>query len=271
MLTAPIDHQLNLITQDVLNYASWTLTLALLAVAVRLGRQEKTPFYVLVVLASMVAAFAEPLYDIAMDLYFYSTPGMVTHFTAFDIPQPIWAHSGYALLYGAPALALTYRIRRGTLTRSGLVTSAGIVFLMSCVFEMVGINGGAYTYWGAHELRVFNYPLVIGVLETAQVICFAVGASLLRDRSKTTIGLLGLFVLFPCTFFGVNFGAGSPVIIALHLEDPSRVLVVLASLLSMGCAAVLIRGASSFLLAASEDALQPGPHSPMLLSTGAGS
>jgi hypothetical protein len=257
MLSAPIHHHLNLVTQDVLNYASWSLTLVLLVVAVRLGRREQTPFYVLVVLASMLAAFAEPLYDVGMDLYFYSSPGMVTHFTAFGIPQPIWAHSGYALLYGAPALAITYRIRRGGLTRKALYVSAGVVFLMSCVFEMVGINGGAYTYWGAHELRVFDYPLVIGLLETAQVVCFSVGASLLRDRTRSAGGLLGLFVLFPCTFFGVNFGAGSPVIIALHLEHPSRVLVMLASLLSMGGAALLIRGASSFLPPASSDESQP--------------
>jgi hypothetical protein len=258
MLTPPIHHHLNLVTQDVLNYASWGLTLVLLVVAVRLGRKERTPFYVLVVLASMVAAFAEPLYDVAMDLYFYSTPGMVTHFTAFGIPQPIWAHSGYALLYGAPALAITYGIRRGTMTRNGLFKAAGVVLLMSCVFEMVGINGSAYTYWGAHELRVFHYPLVIGVLETAQVICFSVAASMLRDRSSTALGLLGLFVLFPCTFFGVNFGAGSPVIIALHLEHPSRVLVTLASLLSMAFAVLIVRGASTL----SQDGTRPEASTP---------
>ena len=39
------------------------------------------------------------------------------------------------------------------------------------------------TYWGPHVLRVFHYPLVIGVLEAAQMICFAVAASQLRQRA----------------------------------------------------------------------------------------
>jgi hypothetical protein len=247
MTTAPVDHPLDLLTQDILTYGSWGLTLVLLGVAVHLGRKERTPFYVLVVLASMVAAFAEPLYDTAMQLYFYSGDKMYTHFTAFDVPQPIWTHSGYAVLYAAPALAIAYKIRQRTLTANGLLAWAGVELTMSCVFEMVGINGGAYTYWGAHEFRIFDYPLVIGVLEAAQVICFAVGASILRERSSCHLSLLGLFVLFPFTFFGANFGAGSAVIIALHLEDPSRLLVGLASLLSMGFAVVLIRAAGSLL------------------------
>jgi hypothetical protein len=271
MLAAPIHHHLNLVTQDVLNYASWSLTVVLLAVTVRLGLKERTPFYALVVLAAMVAAFAEPLYDAGMQLYFYSTHGLVTHFTAFGVPQPIWTHSGYALLYGAPAVAITYRIRHGGLTRNGLLASAGLVLLMSCVFEMVGINGSAYTYWGAYELRLFNYPLVIGVLEAAQVICFAVGASLLRDRSSSAVGLLGLFVLFPCTFFGVNFGAGSPVIVALHLEHPSRVLVTLGSLLSMTFAVLLVRGAASLLPGSVRPAaLPPDTHVSMQAAISAG-
>ncbi|SBW18799.1 hypothetical protein [Protofrankia symbiont of Coriaria ruscifolia] len=247
MSTAPVDHHLDLTTQDILTYGSWGLTLVLLGVAIHLGRKERTPFYALIVLAAMVAAFAEPLYDAGLMLYFYSTEGMYTHFTAFGIPQPVWTHSGYAVLYAAPAIMITRKIRLGTLTRNGLFAWAGVELLMSCTFEMIGINGGAYTYWGPHELRILDYPLVIGVLEAAQVICFAVAATQLRERVKSPVGLLGLFVLFPCTFFMANFGAGSPVIIALHLEDTSRLIVALASLLSIAFAAAAIRGASSFL------------------------
>ena len=80
MLTAPIHHHVALTAQDVLTFGSWGITFILLAVAVELGRRERTPFYVLVVLAAMVAAFAEPLYDEAFMLYFYSTHGMQSVF-----------------------------------------------------------------------------------------------------------------------------------------------------------------------------------------------
>jgi hypothetical protein len=112
---------------------------------------------------------------------------------------------------------------------------------------MIGINGGLYSYWGPHVFRIFQYPLVIGVLEAAQVICFAVAASQLRARCTGQWQLLGLFVLFPCTFFMANFGAGWPTIIAIHLENTSTPVIAAATLVSIGFAVVLVRAAASFL------------------------
>jgi hypothetical protein len=243
----PVHHELNITTQAILTYGSWALTAVILVLAIRMGLRERTPFYALVVLAAMVGAFAEPLYDVAMMLYFYSTAGMWTHFTAFDIPQPIWTHSGYVVLYAAPAIYITYQIARGTMTRNKLFVLAGITLLESAAFEMVGINGGLYTYWGPHVFRILQYPLVIGVLEAAQVICFAVAAAQLRARCNGQWQLLILFVLFPFTFFGANFGAGWPTIIAVHLEHPSTPLTAAATVLSIGFAVVLVRAAASFL------------------------
>jgi hypothetical protein len=243
----PIDHQLNLTTQAILTDVSWGLTAVLLLIAIWMGVRERTPFYALMVLAALVGAFAEPLYDVAMALYFYSTPGMWTHFTAFDIPQPIWTHSGYVVLYAAPAIYIAHRIGRGMMTRRTLFVWAGISLLESTAFETVGINGGLYSYWGPHVLRIFQYPLVIGVLEAAQVICFAVAASQLRARCTAQWQLLGLFVLFPCTFFMTNFGAGWPTIIAVHLEHTSTPVVLVAAVISIFFAVILIGAAASFL------------------------
>jgi hypothetical protein len=243
----PIDHHLNLTTQAILTDVSWGLTAVLLVIAIWMGVRERTPFYALMVLAALVGAFAEPLYDVAMALYFYSTPGMWTHFTAFDIPQPIWTHSGYVVLYAAPAIYIAHRIGRGMMTRRTLFVWAGISLLESAAFEIVGINGGLYSYWGPHVLRIFQYPLVIGVLEAAQVTCFAVAASQLRARCTRQWQLLGLFVLFPCTFFMANFGAGWPTIIGVHLEHTSTPVVLVAAVISICFAVVLIGTAASFL------------------------
>jgi len=243
----PIDHQLNLTTQAILTDVSWGLTAVLLLIAIWMGVRERTPFYALMVLGALVGAFAEPLYDVAMMLYFYSTYGMWTHFTAFDIPQPIWTHSGYVVLYAAPGIYIAHRIARGMMTRSTLFVWAGITLLESAAFEIVGINGGLYSYWGPHVLRIFQYPLVIGVLEAAQVICFAVAASQLRARCTAQWQLLGLFVLFPCTFFMANFGAGWPTIIAVHLEHTSTPVVLMAAVISIFFAVVLVGAAASLL------------------------
>jgi hypothetical protein len=251
MQAQPVDHPLNLAMQAVLTYGSWGLTLALIALAVRWGLRERTWFYVLTVLAAMVAAFGEPLYDAAMMLYFYSTHGMFTHFTSFGVPQPIWTHSGYAVLYASAAMFIARAIHREELTARRLYAFAVLELLMSATFEIVGINGGTYTYWGPHVFRILRYPLVIGVLEAAQVVCFAVAAALVRRRVNREWQLLGLFLLFPCTFFMANFGAGAPTIIALHLAHPSTALVAAASLTSIVAAGVLIHAAATSLPPAS--------------------
>jgi len=238
--------------QAILTDVSWGLTAVLLVVAIWMGVRERTPFYALMVFAAAVGAFAEPLYDVAMMLYFYSTPGMWTHFTAFDIPQPIWTHSGYVVLYAAPAIYIAHQIAREAMTRRKLFLVAGITLLESAVFEMIGINGGLYSYWGPHAFRILQYPLVIGVLEAAQVICFAVAAAQLRSRCTGEWQLLGLFVLFPFTFFGINFGAGWPTIIALHLERTSTPLIASATVVSIALAVVLVRSAASFVPPGSE-------------------
>jgi hypothetical protein len=261
MPTTPTDvvhHHLNFAGQNVLSYGSWILTAALLVAAFRLGRKEKgTPFYVLMVLASMVAALAEPLYDVAFALYFYSQKGMHHTFTAFGIPQPVWAYSGYAVLYAAPAIYINRRLQQGRLDRRGLLPVAGVIFVMSCAFEMIGINAGTYTYWGPHVLRIFKYPLVIGMLETAQVVCFAIAAAEVRKRARSTLDLLALFVLFPVIFFGANFGAGAAVIVGIHLGNPTTAIVAVLTLVSMASAVLLIRLAASFLPAAPSAATAP--------------
>lgn len=245
MLTAPVDHPLNLVTQTVLVAGSYAIWAVMLIVAVRMGLKQRTPFFVLLILAAAFGGLFEPLYDEGFMLWFY-TPGQWTAYTSFGIPQPLWVYSGYVTLYGATALFICDQIAKG-MGRSGLYKWAAIEFLCSCVFEMIGINGGAYEYWGPHAFRIFEYPLVVGVLETAQVICFSVAAAELRRRSTGTAPLLGLFVLFPCTFYLANFGAGAPTIVATHLDSPAPTVVILATVLSIGFALTLIWGASRFL------------------------
>jgi hypothetical protein len=53
--------------------------------------------------------------------------------------------------------------------------------------------------------------------------------------------------VFPVTFFGANFGAGSAVIIAIHASHASRLAVYLCTLLSIVFAIALIRFAAALL------------------------
>lgn len=255
MSQAVMSHELNLGWQSVFTWLSWAIALGMLAYAVHLWRRERTPFYVCAVLAAAVAAFAEPLYDVAFDLWFYDahhdgSPGAAwSHFTAFGVVQPNWTHSGYVILYAAIALYAGRRMYEGRLSKRGLFAVWGIEILTSCVFEMIGTGVNVYTYYGPYELRLWHYPAVIGVLEGTQTLLFTVLAVNIWRRVETSWGLTSLFLAFPMTMFGANFGLGAPVIIALHLSsaDFSRGLVWVATILSMAMCALAVNGAHRFV------------------------
>jgi hypothetical protein len=234
----PYDHPLNPTTQAVLTFASWGIALALLAFAGYKSRKHRTPFHVLLVLAAAIAALAEPIYDIGFKLLFY-TPGQWTLFTYADIPQPIWTISGYVTLYAGPALFICERLTHGLDERS-FWKWTGITLLASATFEIIGIKGGAYEYWGPHSFRLFEYPLAVGILETTFVMLFSVCADAFRKRVTTKWGLTGLLILFPGLFYFVNFGIGAPTLVTIGLSAPSTEAVTIGSALSIASAILVL-------------------------------
>jgi len=247
-------HELSLAWQNVFTWASWAIVAVMLLVALRQWAQQGTPFYFLACLAAGVAAFAEPLYDVAFDLWFYDARNgelgaSFSHFTAFGVVQPNWTHSGYIILYAMACMYAGRRIYEGRLHRRGLFLIWGVEIVLSCVFEIIGTATDVYTYYGPYELRIVNYPLVIGVLEGTQVMLFTVVAVQIWRRVRTSWGLTGLFAAFPVTFFAANFGLGAPVIIALHLSASSfsSGIVWAATFLSLALCVVAVNGLSKFL------------------------
>ena len=109
MPSSVLQGELSLVWQDIFTWLSWAIVVVMLLIAWRMGRQQKTAFYVIAVLAAGVGAYIEPLYDVAFDLWFYDvhngeSGAMYSHFTAFGIVQPIWTHSGYMILYASACL-----------------------------------------------------------------------------------------------------------------------------------------------------------------------
>ncbi len=250
-----MQHALSLLWQNIFTWASWVIVLVMLVIAVRMGMKQRTPFYLIACLAAGVSAFAEPLYDVAFDLWFYDAhadgaPGAgFTHFSAFMVPQPNWTHSGYMILYATACLYAGRLIYQGRFSRRALFAVWGAEIILSCVFEVTGTATNVYTYYGPYVGRVWNYPFIIGVLEGTQVILFTVVAVLVWRKVATNWGLLGLFIVFPMTFFGANFGLGAPVIIALHLDHglATRTVIGLATIVSITLCAVVVNGLSKFL------------------------
>lgn len=250
-----MQHELDLLWQHVFTWASWGIVAVMLVIAVRMGMRQRTPFYILACLAAGVAAYAEPLYDVAFDLWFYDahadgTPGAgYMHFSAFEVVQPNWTHSGYIILYATACLYAGQRIYEGRLGRRGLFVIWGAEIVASCVFEIIGTGTNVYTYYGPYIGRIWNYPIVIGVLEGTQVVLFTVVAVLVWRKVSTNWGLLGLFIVFPMTFFAANFGIGFPVIIAMHLDRglATGTVIGAATITAILLCAVVVNGLSKFL------------------------
>jgi hypothetical protein len=249
-----MQHQLDLGWQDVFTWASWAIAIAMLGIGVWLGRRHRTPFFVLAVIGAGISAFAEPLYDVAFDLWFYNAHNghqgaAYSHFTAFRVVQPVWTHSGYIILYAAPALYAGWRMFQGNLSRKGLFIIWGIEIATSCIFEVIGTGVNVYTYYGPYVMRIWHYPFVIGVLEGTQVVLFTTLAVNLWRRIKTGWGMTGLLAVHPVTMYAANFGLGAPLIIALHLNRPafSSGLVWAATFLVYGLCTLGVLGASLFL------------------------
>ncbi|MBT8342191.1 MAG: hypothetical protein HKP58_15185 [Desulfatitalea sp.] len=246
--------ELSLMWQDIFNWASWSIVLVMLIIAWRMGVRQKTPFYVFAILAVGAGAFIEPLYDVAFDLWFFDVhdgqPGaMVSHFTAFGVIQPIWAISGYIILYAMACLYAGRMMFEGRVTMPIFILIWFAEIFASCVFEVIGTGVGMYTYYGPYVLRIWNYPLVIAFLEGTQVILFTVVAVQWWQRVTTPLGLAGLFVIFPVTFLGTNCGIGGPLVIALHLSEDlfSQQIIWSATLLTMGLCTLAVIGAYRFL------------------------
>lgn len=259
----PVDvmqHPLDLLWQNIFTWVSWALVAVLVVIAIRMGLKQRTPFYLIAILAAGVGAYAEPLYDVVFDLWFYDAhqngePGAgYMHFSAFGVVQPIWTHSGYIILYATACLYAGRRIYEGRLGRRGLFIVWGAEILASCVFEMIGSGTNVYTYYGPYVLRIWNYPLVIGVLEGTQVILFTVVAVLIWRQVQTAWGLLSLFIVFPMTFFAANAGLGWSLIIAMHLDNglATPAAIWAATLWSIAVCAFVVYGLSRFLPAPPE-------------------
>lgn len=253
MTPAIMAHELPLGWQTFFTWASWIITVAMFGYAVQLCRKQRTPFYVITLLAVAVGAFAEPIYDTAFDLWFYDVhhgkPGaMWSTFTAFGVVQPNWAHSGYVILYGAIALYAGRKLYEGRVSRTGVLTIWGIEILTSVLFEVIGTDT-IYTYYGPYQLRLLHYPLAIGVLEGTQTLLFTILAVQIWRRCKSWTGQLSLFYVFPITMMGVNLGLGMPLIIALHLKpgEFSKGLVWAATFLVIGTCTLVASSAHKFV------------------------
>jgi hypothetical protein len=256
----PYDLALNTTMQTVATVVLWGGTIVLLAYAYRLARQERSLFPLLLVLAVAAGSVIEPLYDIAYHLFWLDNGQQWTLFTAFGLPQPVWVMPAYVMVFGLPALLLYRRLMAGAPV--ALAFTFGLVLsVTTAVFEIIAINIDLYTYYGEAPVRLFGYPLWIGLMEGGQIASFAVLAAVLRHRSTRPIHWLALFVLFPANFAWDTLGAGVFTLMVINTPDPSTLVMWLSVPISVAFSATSLWWTTQLLehqrRSMTEKALQP--------------
>ena len=232
----PYDLALNTTMQTVATVVLWAGTIALVAYAYRLARQERSFFPLLLVLAVATGSLIEPLYDIAYHLFWLDNGKQWTLFTAFGLPQPVWVMPAYVMVFALPALLLYRRLMAGAPV--ALAFKVGLVLsFTTAVFEIIAINLDLYTYYGEAPIRVFGYPLWIGFMEGGQIASYAVLAAVLRHRATLPVHGLALFMLFPANFAWDTLGAGFLTLMAINTPDPSTAVMWLTVPISVALSA----------------------------------
>ena len=252
----PYDLPLNMTMQTIATIVLWGGTLALLAYAVKMARDERSPFPVLLVVAVAVGSIIEPLYDISYHLYWLTDGGQWTLFTGFGLPQPVWVMPAYVMVFGLPALLLYRRLAAGA-TLAFIFKFGALTAFTTAAFEITAINVDLYKYYGEAPLRLAHYPIGIAFMEAAQITGFAVLAAVLKLRATRNLHYLALFVVFPANFAFDTLGAGFPTIMAINTPDPQPVVMVLSALVSIAFAVTALWWTAQLLLRA--PAAAPAP------------
>lgn len=258
--------ELNETMQTIATIGLWAGTIALLIYAVKIGRQERSPLPVFIVLAVAAGSVFEPIYDITYHLHWLGADAegngpQWTLFTSFGLPQPVWVMPAYVVVFALPAVML-YRTFAAGITLKGIYQWAGLTACTTALFETIAVNSGLYTYYGEAPTRFLNYPLFIAFMECAQITGFAVLCAVIKLRATRWQHTLVVFMVFPANFAFECLGAGFPTLVAMNAPDPSMPMMWAMVPISLVLAATGLYWTSQLLFTVQRLALADGRELP---------
>lgn len=246
--TPPYGLELNTTMQTVATLVLWIGTALLLAYAIRMARQERSLFPIILVVAVAVGSLIEPIYDITYHLHWLDGGEQWTLFTSFGLPQPVWVMPAYVMVFGLPALLLYRLLAKGTSLKT-IFSFAALTACTTAAFEITAINLDLYVYYGESPWRVLEYPLFIAFMEAAQITGFAVLATCLKMRATKPIHNFALFAIFPANFAFDTIGAGFLTLVLQNSSaNPNDLLLFLSACASVTLAATCLWWTSQLLL-----------------------
>jgi len=212
----PFDLVMPATAQTVWEMISAAILLYTLYYFARQSRKEQSWFPMLFWLGTIPLTFAEPLFDVGMTC-FYPHVGQHAVFELFGRSMPLFLVFCYLGGIAPVMYAVALRIEQGAGTafiwKVFVIMGAG-----TAVYEIITINLGLWTYYSpAHPLRVFNYPLGIGIENGAAFLLTAFAVVKIRPMLKGGQQWLAALIL-PIVFVMGEFAAGWPYFSVINTE-----------------------------------------------------
>jgi hypothetical protein len=234
----PVDLPLNGTGQWVLTLVTTGAAVVFVLLTVRECRRRGSAAPGLLLGSGALCLFLEPVYDDQFHIWFHDQGHMWRTYTAYGMPQPVCVPITYAWCYGGLALLVWRRLADGG-GRAEVLRTAGGLLAVFTGFELIGINLGVYTYYGAHPLRLLGLPLWVEVPNTVVTVVAGVAFARLEPLIGG-LGRLSLLAVVPSAFAMVSFGATFPTLVTISRADPPPALVYLATAASFALAAAML-------------------------------
>ena len=180
---------------------------------VKEARDTRSLFPIYFWLGTFILGFGEALVDIAMGC-FYPEVGQNMAYKMYGREIPIASYMGYVGGIAPAMYLVAKRIEEGA-TSAFIWKGFWLMGLGTAVYELITINLGLWTYYGVHPMRVFNYPLGIGVCNGAAFILCSVTVAKMRPYLTGSRQYMALLLL-PIVFIAGEFGAGWPLYSVVH-------------------------------------------------------
>jgi hypothetical protein len=222
----------------VLTLVTTTVAVAFVFLGVRECRRRRSTAPAWLLGSGAVCLFLEPVYDDQFHIWFHDQGHMWRTYTAYGMPQPVWVPITYAWCYGGLAMLVWRRLADGGGRREVLRMAGGLLAVFTA-FELIGINLGVYTYYGAQPLRLMGLPLWVEVPNTVLTVVAAVAFARLEPMVHG-LGRLCLLAVVPGAFAAVSFGAAFPTLVTISRTDPSPAVVYLSTAASFALAAAML-------------------------------
>lgn len=210
------------------------------------AKKTNSAFPIFFGLGALPLMFIEPLLDITMGC-FYPHVGQNTAFELYGRKMPwflVFCYlGGIAPVMYAAGRKMAEGVTSGFIWKLFFLMGAG-----TAIYELITINLGLWTYYGAHPFKLFNYPIEVGFTNGVAFVLTALTVAKLEPVLKGKLQYMAILIL-PIVFAAGEFASGWPIYSVIHtaasLEYP--VISYLGFLAMIGMTGIIIWWVNVFI------------------------